>query len=294
MHATPDSYLSALRESLADLDPALAAEALQAARGDLEAFLEQLSWQSPGLALEETMARAEAVLGSPEAFAAKFPMEKGWPLGGSLRPRPKDRRPPEWPGFFEILAEPRAYTSLVLLGLIFPLGIFAFTWVSTGLSLALGLLVIVLGFPLLVLVLGSFRALGLAHGRLVEALTGLPMPRRLVLLPRTPGFWKKLAALFTEGLTWRSLALLVLLLPLGITYFVFLVTGLALALSTLLLPLAHFSGAFGCELSGSEPPLWASGGLSFLGALMLVAMLHAGLALGRFHATLSRRVLLGE
>lgn len=292
MPATDDHYLSALREALRDLDPVQIQEAVQEARSEVERILEPLSWEQPGLAPEAALARVEASLGTPEAFAARFRRARQLPAPCPLSPETASVAP--WPGFFEVLAEPHAYLSLLLLGGLLPLSILVFVWVSTGLSLALGLLVIGVGFPLLVLVLGSFRALGWAHARVLEVLTGIPAPKRLPLLPRVPGFWKKLGALFTEGLTWRALLLLLLLLPLGITYFVLLVTGTSLALGTLLLPLAHVSGDLGLEVFGKGVPLWASGGLSFLGGLMLVGLLHGGLALGRLHGRLSRRLLLGE
>ena len=48
----------------------------------------------------------------------------------------------------------------------------------TGLSLSLGLLILIVGIPLTVLFFGSVRGLALLEGRLVEALLGERMPRR--------------------------------------------------------------------------------------------------------------------
>ena len=56
-------------------------------------------------------------------------------------------------------------------------GIAYFTIVVTGLSTAAGLLVLVIGIPFLLLVLGVVRALALFEGRLVEVLLGTRMPR---------------------------------------------------------------------------------------------------------------------
>lgn len=283
MHPSAEPYLNALREALAEADAAQVRQALREARAALEEVLESLSWERPGLPPEETEARLESALGSPGRFAARF--------AAPTDPIPRAMQTAKaWPGFFEVLKEPRAYTGLLFLGLLFPIGILAFTWVSTLLSLSIGLLALFIGFPLLILTLASCRALGSLHGRLLEALTGFWMPRSLEALPKVPGFWKKLGALFTEGLTWRSIGLLLLLLPLGITYFTLVLSGLTLALALMLLPLATLSAEVGME---GALPLWAAGGISFLGALLLVALLHLSLALGRFHAHLSRRVLLG-
>jgi len=52
---------------------------------------------------------------------------------------------PLHPGFFEVLATRRAYTTLLYLLLSLATGIFAFTYAVTGLSLGLGLLAMPLG-----------------------------------------------------------------------------------------------------------------------------------------------------
>ena len=59
------------------------------------------------------------------------------------------------------------------------------TWVVTGLSLSLGLLILIVGIPLTVLFFGSVRGLALLEGRLVEALDQAA-PRRAGLRRRIP------------------------------------------------------------------------------------------------------------
>lgn len=201
---------------------------------------------------------------------------------------PPARSAESWPGLFEILTCPRAYTSLLLLGLIFPFGLAVFIWVVTALSLSLGLLVLIIGFPLLVLALGSFRALARLHDLLVEALTGQALPPAFPVLPRAEGFWKRLGLLFTDSGTWRALLLLLCLFPLGIAYFAVLVTGFSLSVALTLAPLVQPWADLGLACGRVPLPLWAAAGLSALGLMLGIGLLHLGLALGRFQALLSR------
>ena len=55
---------------------------------------------------------------------------------------------------------------------------FYFTWAVVGASLSVSLLILIIGVPLLVLFLGSIRALAFIEGRMVEVLLGVRMPRR--------------------------------------------------------------------------------------------------------------------
>lgn len=58
-------------------------------------------------------------------------------------------------------------------------GILYFTVAVTGLTLSLGLMILIIGIPFFVGFIGLTRVLSLVEGRLVEAMTGERMPRRV-------------------------------------------------------------------------------------------------------------------
>ena len=59
-------------------------------------------------------------------------------------------------------------------------GILYFTFAMTGLSLSIGLAVLIVGIPFFLLFIGTARVLALAEGRIVESMLGTRMPRRPV------------------------------------------------------------------------------------------------------------------
>jgi hypothetical protein len=119
---------------------------------------------------------------------------------------------------FRPFVERQTYLAFAyaLLGL--PLGTFYLVFLATGLSLGLGLLVTLAGFPILVLVLGSVRALAQLERTLAFSLLDAPMPRILPAVERH-GIWRRLPALVRSGSTWRELAYLLIRFPTGVASF---------------------------------------------------------------------------
>lgn len=302
MAHTLSSYLDALKAALVDSDKALVQDALYDAKQRLDGEMARLAWEEPLLPPGQAFEKALAILGSPEQAAEAYRQREQVVAEALGSPSPRsteaDLEDRPWPTFFGVFADPKAYTSLLYLLLSLPAGIFAFTWVVTGLSLSLGLLVLVIGFPLLIFFLGSSRALGLAEGRLIEALLDVRMPRRPPILPEGLRWTDRLGNLFKDGFTWTSLLYLLLHMPLGILYFTLMVTSFVLSMAFTAAPfmrLFPFDGdvvvlcnQFG---PGNPPPLWLLLGLGFLGFLGLVGTLHLALALGRAQGWLARQLL---
>jgi len=297
MFAQPEAYLDALRTALSGQDPAQVQDALREARSRIQREGDRLAWEAPDLEGQARLDRIIAALGTPEAFAEAFRQRERVVTEAFQAPEddPEPNDPAPWPSFFGILAEPRAYGALFYLFSALITGIFYFTWVVTGLSLSLSLLFLVVGFPLLVLVLGSFRALAHVEGRLVEGLLGIRMPRRPPVLPKGKGFWERLGQLFTEAATWRAAAYLLLHMALGITYFTLLLTLLVICAAFLVIPLAFYGGLVSWDPMPftQPPPPWLSVGLGFLGGLGLLGTLHLSLALGRLHGRYAKWLLVG-
>ena len=57
-------------------------------------------------------------------------------------------------------------------------GTLYFSWAVTGLSTSLGVMVLIVGIPIAIIFLLSFRGIAFLEGRLVEALLGERMPSR--------------------------------------------------------------------------------------------------------------------
>ncbi len=173
-------------------------------------------------------------------------------------------------------------------------GTFFFTWVVTGLSLSLGLMVLIIGIPIAVLFFGSVRGLSLLEGRLVEALLGERMPRRPTYSDRSRNWLQRIGDMFTDGRTWLTLLYFVLMLPLGIVYFTIATTLLSVSLGFIWAPVAAvFSPEYvGIHIDGSQMlPLWVTPLLAVVGVLLLFATLHLARGIGHLHGMMAKHLL---
>jgi hypothetical protein len=202
------------------------------------------------------------------------------------------------PGFFEILATRRAYTTLLYLLLSLATGSFAFTFAVTGLSLSLSLAILIIGIPVAVAFLAGTRLLSVAEVHLLKALVGDGAAEAPTLLPGGEGWLGRLKVLVSDRRTWTSLLYFLLHLPLGIAYFTLMVTLLSLGLGLLAVPLAHlfhFSGSFNLDLCGGAWIMNHSGLALLLcglaGLVLLPLTLHLALLLGRFQVWLASHLL---
>ena len=105
-------------------------------------------------------------------------------------------------------------------------------------------------------------------------------------------------AMLKDGRTWTTLAYFILMLPLGIIYFVIAVVGLSVGLGFLVaLPVAvlhHFD-----LIGASIEPAWiaTAPALIFVGALgllVLTTLMHGARGIGRTHAQLAKRFLVTQ
>jgi hypothetical protein len=298
-----DAYLQALRNALRGCDPALVQDALGETESRIRQQLGRIAWEAPLLSGAEALNRVCESLGSPEEVAQAY-LKRDELVEQVLRPQPvpddmaPEPSPQPWPSFMGILQEPRAYTSLLYLLFSMITGIFYFTWIVTGLSISLGLIVLVIGFPMLVLMLGSVRLLALGEGRLVEALLDVRMPRHPPFLPKGKDWMERIGYLFKDAYTWTGLIYLLLQMPLGIVYFTIMVT--AISVSGGLLSVPAISWIFGNQAAihidcwpywQQHHPIWLVGIIGLVGVLGLVGSLHLALGLGRLHGSLAKALL---
>jgi hypothetical protein len=203
--------------------------------------------------------------------------------------------PSVWQQIFGVFADPAVYKALVYMILSLGTGIAYFTIVVTGVSMAAGMLVLIIGIPLFVAVLGLVRAMALLEGRIVELLLGTRMPRRLRSDPPGAGILQRMWFWVKDGRTWASMAYMVLMLPLGTIYFTIAVTGIVTGLVLITSPVWGWfaDGTFIWEGVTYEWwfPTWGIP-LAFVGGVvLLICLMHIVRWIGRGHAAFAKALL---
>lgn len=310
---TIPAYLAQLRAALHDADPAMVQDALY----DAEEYLRSELAAQPGRSEAEVIADVAGSYGAPEEVAEIYreteitvnralrtPSAGAAPIrrAAATRPGIASVPPPQAPPkprsalarFFGVALEARTYGALFYMLLSLATGIFFFTWVVTGLSLSLGLMVLIIGIPVAVLFFGSVRGLSLLEGRLVEALLGERMPRRPTYSDRSRSWLQRIGDMFTDGRTWLTLLYFVLMLPLGIVYFTIATTLLSTSIGFIWAPVAAlFSSDYvGIHIDGIQMlPIWVTPLLAIIGVLLLFATLHLARGIGHLHGMMAKHLL---
>ncbi|KAF1688113.1 hypothetical protein B1992_01455 [Pseudoxanthomonas broegbernensis] len=289
--ATIPEYLEQLRQALRGADPALVQDALY----DAEEYLRAELAEQPGRAEAEVVAAVAGSYGAPEEVADIY-RQTEVTVNRALRPPQPPRGRSLAARFFGVAADPYTYGGLFYMLLSLATGIFYFTWVVAGASLSAGLLVLIVGIPLLLLFLMSVRLLSLVEGRIVEVLLGERMPRRPPYTQRDRSWLKRIGELFTDGRTWTTMLYFLLMLPLGAAYFSVAVALLSTSLSLIAAPVALLLGATGAiVLDGVLPAAPVLGPLCFAaGVALLFATLHLFRGVGRFHGWLAKHLLVRD
>jgi uncharacterized membrane protein len=295
----PD-YLEQLRRSLAGADPALIQDALY----DAEDYLRSELAENPGKSEAEVIASVASSYGAPDEVADIY-RDTEVRVQTALKAPPPPKRSSLLGRFFGVVVDPRTYASLFYMLLALATGIFYFTWVVTGISLSLGLSVLIIGIPFAILFFGSVHVLSLVEGRLIEVMLGERMPRRPVYRERQDTLLKRIAALFTDPRMWSSMLYMVLMLPLGTVYFTVAVTLLSVSLSFIAAPLMVWFGQatvntdfdgwviLGIEngVFGTSAGYWALPLLFVLGFVLLFATLHLARGIGKLHGIFAKQLL---
>lgn len=220
--ATPQSikaYLDALKVCLKGQPPALIQDAL----ADAEEYLRAEQAQAAEESEAQILARIVETYGTPQEVAEEYiAMEQA--IKSPFPARDDDEVADKGPGLFGVLVDPRAYGALIYMLLSLATGIFYFTWAVTGVSLTLGLAILIIGIPFALLFIGSIRVISWVEGRVVEALLGVRMPRRLPSQEEGGTIWSRIKRMLADGRTWGSLFYMILQLPLGVIYFTLAVT----------------------------------------------------------------------
>jgi uncharacterized membrane protein len=288
-----DQYLRQLREDLAGEDAALIQDALY----DAEEYLRAEVAAHPEKSESDVLELIASTYGAPDEVASAY-RDTEAKVKAAMAP-PRKIAKSGTGAFFGVFLDPRAYTSLFFMLLSLATGIIYFTFAVTGLSLSAGLAVLVIGVPFFLVFMALTRVVSLAEGRLIESMTGERMPRRPVHQNTARSFWARVGEMLKDRRTWTTLAYLILMLPLGIVYFVTAVVGLSFSLAFIFAPLIEFAGRYGwfgisedVHLSPAWlDSLWAAPLLMLLGVLLLTLLMHLARGIGRLHALYAKALL---
>jgi len=287
---TVDQYLDSLRSALQGADPALVQDALYDAEEHLRAEIAQ----RPGDAEGDVLATIVTSYGAPEEVAEAYRSNEATIQAALRTPAPRPRAT-ALGRFFGVYTDSRAYLSVLYMLLALVTGIAYFTFTVTGLSLSAGLAILIIGVPFFLLFVGATRLVALAEGRLVETMLGTRMPRRPVYPDRDTPFLKRVGEMLKDPRTWGTLVYFLLMLPLGVFYFTFVVVGFVVSIATFVAPIvvllyhAGFVQIDGEVLQAPHPALLPL--ISILGLLLLTVTMHLARGIGYLHGQLAKTLL---
>jgi uncharacterized membrane protein len=289
---TVRAYLDQLRRALEGAAPGLISDAL----ADCEEHLNNEIAHNPELDEPTILASVVETYGSPQEIAEEYrDME-----ATISTPFPKsEQQEKRRYGFFNVISDPRTYGALLYMLLALVTGIFYFTWTVTGLSLTVGFAILIIGIPFALLFIGSIRVLSHVEGRVVEALLGVRMPRRPPsTAPSDESIWTRIKGALADVRTWTSMFYLLLMLPLGVVYFVTAVVGLSLSLGvsgSAIYALATNHSNFQIEgvpwldhLLHTAPGLMLA---TVVGLLLFFVVLHVARGIGWLHGRIAEGLL---
>jgi len=178
--------------------------------------------------------------------------------------------------FFGVVTRPRTWLNLLFHIVAFPLGLFYFIFLVTGLSVGLGLVIIWVGIPILLVVAGAWWLFGAFERIQARVLLGARVPDAPRSWETVDGVWGKVKAHFGNGATWKDLLYLLAKLAFGVVSFTLVVTLAAIISWLFALPFVSLSHVASMDFGSGPwyPPLWL-GMLGIpAGVLMIFASLH--------------------
>jgi hypothetical protein len=141
--------------------------------------------------------------------------------------------------FFGVAVRGQTYLNALYLFLAFPLGMFYFIFLVTGIALGVGLAILWVGLLLLAVVFAVWYALVVFERQMAIWLLREEIPPITRRDMRELSLWEQFKAALGNPVTWKGLVYLLAKLPLGILSFTVLVTLVSLSASLLATPLYY-------------------------------------------------------
>jgi signal transduction histidine kinase len=153
--------------------------------------------------------------------------------------------------FLKPLTEGRTYAKTIDLLLDLAFGVLWFTLFTTGIATGLGMLITLVGLPILTATFFLARAAGWFERRRAHVLLGTEIEDPVRRGPKGPGLWNALVAPFRDRTTWKELFYLWLVQPVqSLLNFTVAVTAWAVPLWAMTLPI------YAVEWPGAAPQVW--------------------------------------
>jgi hypothetical protein len=201
--------------------------------------------------------------------------------------------------FFGVIVSGQSYLNLLYLLVAFPLGIFYFIFLASGLSVGISLSIIWVGIPILLLVGAGWWTLARLERFMAIFLLNEDIAEMRRPSDESTDTWTRFKKYFTNPVTWKSLIYLFMKFPLGIATFVILIALISLTLAFLTMPFTH---KFLSEIQvgvffGLDLPVWHIDSMSdaLLGALIGLILwpvtLHVTNGLAWLHAKFAKVML---
>jgi Predicted membrane protein len=287
------SYLAELRRALKGAPKGLISDAL----ADCAEHLNMEIAQNPDMSEAAVLAQVIETYGSPQEIAEEYrDMED---TISTPFPKQPDSETPHKGGFFGVISDPKTYGALLYMLLSLVTGIFYFIWTAAGLSISLSTSILIFGVFIALLFIASIRLLSHVEGRIVEGLLGVRMPRRLpTTTPPDEKIWTQIKEAVSDVRTWTSIAYLLLMLPLGVIYFVLSIVGLSLSIGltgtsiySLLTNQSHIQIS---DLPWLEHLFHTAPGLvllALIGITVFFGVLHMARGIGWLHGKIAEALL---
>jgi hypothetical protein len=219
-----------------------------------------------------------------------------------------------WGAFWHVTVERRSYFNLLYLLAAFPLGLFYFIYLTVGLSVGVSTVIVWIGLPALLLVMGSWWLFAAFERELAMAMLDIDIPPMAKPQSATATLWERFKAHIGNPTTWKSLLYLLLKFPFGVVVFSVMVTLASLTLALICAPVVYlvetwlhnvygWDGVIGYVFTFFSPGLVPINGVldpvALLGLLPLTALgviggvlsLHAGNILARGWGEIARYLL---
>ena len=292
--STVKDYFDQLSLAFAGADRAVAQDATY----DAQEFLagERDAMVAEGLDHEDEgalVARLRSGFGEPAEVVAGYRRTEAQVTAALAQPAT-----PVTPGLagrvLGVFAEPRTYGALFFLLLSLPLGVVYFTWAVTGVSLSIGLGVLIFGFVFFLFFMSTVRAVALVECRIVETLLGERMPRRPPVVAPKGSWFERVKFWVRDRRTWLTILYMVLRLPLGVVYFTIAVVFLAFALSLMVAPLLQLLFDYPMITLFENQyyvPFWVLPLFWLGGAFDLLILMHLARLIGGWHARMAKAML---
>lgn len=150
--------------------------------------------------------------------------------------------------FIQVVIEPRTYTNLLYLIAAFPLGIFYFVFLSTGLSTGFSLLIIWIGVPVLVITAAGWWLFANFERNAARVFLREDVQVKKSNTPIEHNTWQGILVTtrnhFVDPLTWKELLYLIVKFPLGVATFIVVVVFGSLTIALLISPFIYDSLQF--------------------------------------------------